>query len=198
MGEELSRRAVVAAGAGAFLLSGAASSQAQTASSQTSSWSPEVLDPIQSELVLNLVVTCSAPERISPDGTASKDGQRGEIWPIIGGKFEGKGIRGTVIPGGGDFPVMRPDGVVIIDALYRLRTDDGVTILIHNKGLAYREPAGGWGTYRLVPVFTAPVGRYDWLNKSIFIANLVETPPSMALAKGPDENDRLIQVFRIF
>lgn len=200
---KFTRRSVVAAGAGAILLSntapaGAVSASAASGRAQTTSgWSSEVFDPIRTELVMNLVVTCSSPERIAP-GTASKDGQRRDIWPIIGGKFEGRNIRGTVVPGGGDFPVMRPDGVVVVDALYRLKTDDGVTIIIHNKGLAYQDGDDGWGTYRLVPVFTAPVGKYDWLNKSIFIANLVKVPPAMALAKGKDENDRLIQVFRIF
>lgn len=154
------------------------------------------LDPIRTELVMNLVVTCSAPERVGPND-ASKDGRRSEIWPIIGGRFEGKDIRGMVVPGGGDFPVTRPDGVDVIDALYRLRTDDGVTILIHNKGLVYPSPPGDWPKFRLVPEFTAPVGKYDWLNKSIFLSTLVETPAALALAKGPNENDRLIQVHRV-
>lgn len=88
------------------------------------------------ELVMKIVVTCASPEAVAPT-SASKDGQRQEIWPILGGRFFGKDIRGTVVAGGGDFPVTRPDGVEVIDALYRLRTDDGVTIIIHNKGLAY-------------------------------------------------------------
>jgi len=152
-----------------------------------------VLDPVRTELVMNLVVTCTKPERpgVSADGP---DGVRDEIWPIIGGRFEGPSIRGTVIPGGGDFPVTRPDGVVIVDALYRLMTDDGAEIIIHNKGMAYSDDK-----YRLVPEFIATKGKYDWLNKSIFLATLVyPAPPSMQLARGPDQNDRLIQVHRVF
>ena len=156
----------------------------------------KVYDPVQTELVFNLVVTCSSPELIGPT-EASKDGSRRDIWPIIGGRFEGKGIRGVVVPGGGDFPLMRPDGVIVIDALYRLKTDDGITIIIHNKGLMYPPVDGAPERYRLVPEFTAPVGKYDWLNKSIFISTLVEVPPEMGLAKGENENDRLIQVFRV-
>jgi hypothetical protein len=157
------------------------------------------LDPIKTELVMNLVVTCGAPQRPNPIGNdASKDGVRSEIWPILGGRFEGPRIRGVVIAGGGDFPVVRPDGVEVIDALYRLKTDDGVTILIHNKGLIYPEMRGEWPKCRLVPEFTAPVGPYDWLNKSIFLSTLVEVPVSMALAHGPAENDRLIQIHRVY
>ena len=148
------------------------------------------------ELVMQLVVTCSSPE---PTGgsTRSKDGERKEVWPIIGGRFEGKGIRGTVVPGGGDFPVVRPDGVEVIDALYRLRTDDGVQIIIHNEGLAYPNDKPGWGRYRLAPTFIAPVGKYDWLNRGIFISTLTEVPKGMELAKGATQNDRLIQVYRV-
>lgn len=153
-------------------------------------------DPIRTELVMNLVVTCSTPETMGPDKN-SKDGIRDDFWPIIGGYFEGPLIKGDVVPGGADYPLERPDGVVVIDAFYRLRTHDGVNILIHNKGLAYPGDASDWGTYRLVPEFTAPRGPYDWLNKSIFLSTLVETPRHMMVAKGPDENDRLIQVHRV-
>ncbi|HEX5787817.1 MAG TPA: DUF3237 domain-containing protein [Woeseiaceae bacterium] len=154
-------------------------------------------DPIRTELVMNLVVTCSTPETMGPNNN-SKDGVREDFWPIVGGYFEGPSIKGDVMPGGADYPLVRPDGVVVIDAFYRLRTHDGTNILIHNKGLAYPGDGSGWGTYRLVPVFTAPQGPYDWLNKSVFLSTLVETPAPMAVAKGPDENDRLIQVHRVF
>jgi hypothetical protein len=193
---ELTRRGLMSAGAGGLALS---LSSAVTAQRAVQPAGMAVLDPIRTELVMNLVVTCSSPEPVAPNGASkgSKDGVRGEIWPIIGGKFEGPSIRGIVVPGGGDFPVTRPDGVEVIDALYRLRTDDGVTILIHNKGLMYREMVGKWPKFRLVPEFTAPVGKYDWLNRSIFLSTLLEVPPAMAVATGPDQNDRLIQVHRV-
>ena len=154
-------------------------------------------DPVKVELVMQLVVTCSAPEKTG-GSEHSKDGKRDEIWPIIGGRFEGKGIRGTVIPGGGDFPVLRPDGVEVVDALYRLKTDDGVQIIIHNVGLTYSGAKPGDERYRLAPQFIAPVGKYDWLNRNIFIATLTDVPKGMEQAKGPAENDRLIQVYRIY
>jgi hypothetical protein len=159
-------------------------------------WDLTPRDAPRLELVMQLVVTCSNPTAIG-GGENSKDGKRTEIWPIIGGRFEGKGIRGTVVPGGGDFPVLRPDGVEVVDALYRLRTDDGVTIIIHNKGLAYPSDKKDDWHYRLSPEFTAPVGKYQWLNSHLFIANLVDVPDSLRLAKGANENDRLIQVYEV-
>jgi hypothetical protein len=168
------------------------------ASAQDANWETTDRDPVKLELVMQLVVTCTEPERIG-GAENSKDGKRTEIWPIVGGKFQGKGIRGTVIAGGGDFPVLRPDGIEVVDALYRLRTDDGVTIIIHNKGLAYPKGKGpdDWH-YRLSPEFIAPQGKYEWLNRNLFIANLVDVPQSMRLAKGSKENDRLIQVYRVY
>ena len=160
-------------------------------------WPMVALDPVKLELVLQLVDTCSNPEKVG-GSLNSKDGKRQEIWPIVGGRFEGKGIRGTVIPGGGDFPVLRPDGVEVVDALYRIRTDDGVTIIIHNVGLTYPGAKPGDERYRLAPQFIAPVGKYDWLNRNVFIATLSDAPKGMQLAKGPNENDRLIQVYRVY
>lgn len=153
-------------------------------------------DPPKFKLVMQLVVTCTDPEPVAATA-ASKDGKRDEIWPIIGGRFLGPGIRGTVIPGGGDFPVTRPDGVEVVDALYRLRTDDGVTLIIHNKGLGYPNRRPDDWYYRLFPEFIAPQGKYEWLNNHLFIATLTQTPKELQLAKGPKENDRLIEVYQI-
>jgi hypothetical protein len=165
-------------------------------------WVAPALDPPRFELVMRIVVTCSSPEPMDPGGAAgkgaSKDGQRSRIWPIIGGRVYGKDFQGTVVPGGGDFPVTRPDGVTVVDALYRLRTDDGTTIIIHNKGLAYPAEGAEPRKYRLVPEFTAPQGKYDWLNKQVFVSTLVvPVPKELQLAKGPNENDRLIEVYRV-
>ena len=94
--------------------------------------------------------------------------------------------------------MVRPDGVVYVDALYRLLTDDGVTIVIHNKGIEYPTPPGKDEIYRLQPEFFAPAGKYEWLNKGLFVATLIyPVSPDLSLAKGPHENDRLIQVFRV-
>jgi hypothetical protein len=185
----MNRRELLMLSAGAVRLRAAA---------VTPAWASPEFDPPRPELVLELVVTCSRPEAPGPE-TLSKDGQRKSIWPIIGGKFVGPDIRGVVVPGGGDFPLVRPDGVTVVDALYRLLTDDGITILIHNKGLSIgpAEP-GSRPRYRLSPEFTAPVGKYDWLNKQIFIANLTtDIPSDRRLARSENENDRLIHVYRL-
>jgi hypothetical protein len=43
------------------------------------------------------------------------------------------------------------------------------------------------------------VGSYDWLNRSIFVATLVfPVPKEMQLAQGADQNDRLIEIYRVY
>ncbi len=105
------------------------------------------------------------------------DGRRQSI-PITGGRFSGDGIRGEVLPGGADYQVVRADGVVAIEAIYMIRTDDGALINVVNKGLINSNVEGGPAAryFRTVPEFVAPIGPYDWLNKHIFISSISTRP----------------------
>ncbi len=59
---------------------------------------------------------------------------------LLDGTVEGPHIKGIVVPNsGGDFPWVRPDGVIDFDARYLLQTDDGANIYFQSRG--YR-----WGT----------------------------------------------------
>src|SRR5438045_8053055 len=49
-------------------------------------------------------------------------------FPIIGGSFEGDRLRGKVLPGGGDWVLRRPDGVLDLDLRITLGPDDGALI----------------------------------------------------------------------
>ena len=112
-------------------------------------------------MIMNINVICSKPESMGPEVNAA-DGIRDVVWPIVGGRFSGPGISGRVLPGGGDFPVTRPDGGVIIDALYRLQTDDGYQIIIHNKGLGPK----GVSVQKLSKSKLAPLMKDLWQNEA--------------------------------
>lgn len=188
------RKAVGLLGAvGLSSVSALVHSQTTNSGARLSATGPsEIYDSIGLELVMNINVICSQPELMGPEDNAA-DGIRDSLWPIVGGRFSGPNISGSVVPGGGDFPVVRPDGVTIIDALYRLKTDDDYQIIIHNKGLGYEN-----GIYRLNPVFNVSGDKYSWLRESTFVANLVfPTPDAHKIPMGAGENDRLIQVFRL-
>jgi hypothetical protein len=103
------------------------------------------------------------------------------VVPISGGTFTGAKLRGTLVPGGADWQYVRSDDVTVVEARYLLRTDDGVLIEVHNRGLRHgpqetmRRLAAGETVdpreyyFRAAPTLTAPVGRYDWLNRSLFL-----------------------------
>src|SRR5215831_10107434 len=108
--------------------------------------------------------------------------------PIKSGTFEGPGIRGTVLEGGADWQVVRSDGVAELHALYLLMTEDGVRIQVENHGMRHgpeevlRRLAAGEPVepseyyFRAAPRFTAPAGRYDWLNRSLFLCTGTRAP----------------------
>lgn len=113
----------------------------------------------------------------TPDGTR-------RIIPILeGGRVEGPLIRGALMGSAADWQLTRADGVTVADATYALRTDDGVVIQIRNRGLRHGPPevmqrlAAGEVVdpadyyFRTVPEFIAPLGRYEWMNRSIFICS---------------------------
>lgn len=96
--------------------------------------------------------------------------------PIVGGTFEGPGLRGTVLPGGADRQLVRRDGSVNLDAVYELQTDDGVIISVRNRVLSRRPkdaPAYIFSSIEL----TAPEGRYGWLNDFVYVGTLNSMQP---------------------
>ena len=102
--------------------------------------------------------------------------------------FEGPRLRGTLMPGGADWQITRDDGVTEVFAHYLLRTDDGVLLEVTNRGIRHAageapQQAGTGGTadpgaqyFRGTPVFRAPAGPYDWLNRSTYVFTGVRTP----------------------
>lgn len=121
------------------------------------------------------------------------DGTR-RIIPIVGGgRVEGPLIQGKLVGNSADWQVTRPDGVTVADALYAIETDDGVIIQIRNKGLRHGPPdvmqrlASGEDVdpaeyyFRTVPEFIAPVGRYEWMNRSIFVCSAARYPLGIKL-----------------
>ncbi|HEY0960884.1 MAG TPA: DUF3237 domain-containing protein [Pseudomonadales bacterium] len=101
----------------------------------------------------------------------SADGERRSI-PITGGSFHGKELNGEVLPGGADYQLTRADGTTFITAVYMIRTDDGALINVVNEGyIVPPDTRGNTATYfRTTPKFTAPNGKYGWLNSTVFVS----------------------------
>lgn len=94
------------------------------------------------------------------------------IVPITGGTFEGPGIKGTIVAGGWDWQLTRVDGCTQIKADYMLKTDDGVVINVINAGALCPPKDGKAVPVRTLPMFEAPLGKYEWLNQTAFIGTL--------------------------
>lgn len=106
---------------------------------------------------------------------------RRRIIPIEGGTFAGPNIKGTVLPGGADWQIVRPDGLSELDTRYALKTDAGELIYIQNAGMRHAPPdvtekllAGqdvdpALVYFRTVPVFETSAPNLQWLTRAIFI-----------------------------
>ncbi|WP_328903409.1 DUF3237 domain-containing protein [Streptomyces sp. NBC_00441] len=103
-----------------------------------------------------------------------------------GGTFHGPRLRGTVLPGGGDWALFRPDGVMALDVRLTLRTDD--------DELLYMTYSGRWVTppdlkadmadpverhridparyyFRTNPLFETGSKRYAWMNDLVCVGS---------------------------
>lgn len=96
------------------------------------------------------------------------------VIPITGGTFQGPNIKGTIIPGGADWQLSDSEsGRTTLEAIYAIRTDDGVNIHVRNVGIiANGKDANGNPTFyfRAAPKFEAPIdSKYAWLNNALFV-----------------------------
>ncbi len=75
---------------------------------------------LRSEFLMQLSADLSDPQVLTdaPHGTR-------RIMYMKRGSFSGPRLTGQVLPGGGDWVPLRPDGVAELDIRLTLRTDDG-------------------------------------------------------------------------
>ena len=122
----------------------------------------------QLEFALQLRVTLG--EAFSINNT--QHGRRTVI-PITGGEFVGPNLKGTIISGGADYQLNGADGRTELEAIYCIKTDDGIYIHVRNRGIiANSKDANGTPSFyfRAAPQFEAPAdSKYGWLNNSLFL-----------------------------
>jgi hypothetical protein len=106
---------------------------------------------------------------------------RRRIVQILGGTFDGPGIRGRVVPGGADWQIIQPDGFSELDTRYTLETDKGQIIYVQNAGIRHAPPEvmkqllAGEAVdpsrvyFRTIPTFETSAPELQWLVRSVFI-----------------------------
>jgi len=113
---------------------------------------------------------------------------------IAGGEVRGARLNGVVLPGGADFQVIRPDGVIALTARYVIRVDSGALIYVENSGLRHGSPdvmerlRRGESVdpslvyFRTAPRFETSAPEYEWLTRHIFVGTAARLPDSVAIS----------------
>jgi hypothetical protein len=109
---------------------------------------------------------------------------RRRLIAITGGALQGPGIAGTVLPGGADSMLIRPDGLVEIDVRSSVQMDDGANVYVENRGMRVApgdeaerlkrgETIGADEIYfRMTLRFETSSEKYRWLTQSIFVGKV--------------------------
>ena len=127
------------------------------------------------EFVMQLDVNISEPYYVgeTPEGFRT-------VIPITGGTFAGPRLKGEIIPGGADYQLSVAHGSITkLEAIYSIRTDDGVYIHVRNRGIitTISDEEGKQQPYfKTSPLFEAPIDSdYTWLNQGVFVCQPTST-----------------------
>jgi hypothetical protein len=131
---------------------------------------------MNSRPLMKVRITAALPQKLGsvPHGIRS-------IVPVTGGDFAGPRLRGAVLPGGGDWLLVRSDGVLELDLRVTLETDDHALIYMTFQGLRHGppdaiaalgraevvDPASYY--FRTLPRFETSVETYAFLNRMITV-----------------------------
>ena len=96
------------------------------------------------------------------------------VIPITGGTFEGPLLKGTILNGGADYQLgNKALNRTELEAIYSIKTDDGVYIHVRNRGIisSGKDEKGNPQFYfRAAPQFeTDSNSKYAWLNNALFV-----------------------------
>ncbi len=132
---------------------------------------------MNTRLLMTLQVEVSGAQKIGPVPHGTR-----LTAPIVSGHFEGPRLKGKVLPGGGDWTLLRGDGVLELDLRVTLETDDGALIHLTSFGLRHGPPeviaALGRGEtvdpasyyFRTTPRFDTGTPKYAFLNRLLAVS----------------------------
>lgn len=126
-------------------------------------------DTPQLEFALQLRVTLGETYSVGE----TQHGRRTVI-PITGGTFEGPLLKGTILNGGADYQLANTAlNRTELEAIYSIKTDDGVYIHVRNRGIicdGKDENGNPTFYFRAAPQFEAPADSpYAWMNNALFV-----------------------------
>jgi hypothetical protein len=108
---------------------------------------------------------------------------RRRIVPLTGGTFAGPELNGTLLPGASaDWQIVLPDGTVLGDIRYTLRTDRSHVLYVRSQGVRHasaevlarlgrgEEVDASEYVFRTSSQIETAAADLDWLNKGVFIS----------------------------
>ncbi len=127
-----------------------------------------------------MTLTLDVPSSVDL-GQTPRGGRK--IAQISGGRFVGERLRGQVHAApGGDWLLLRSDGVLTLDVRITLETDDHALIFMSYQGMRHgpadvierlnrgeRVDSDAY-YFRMAPVFETGHERYSWLNRVLAVA----------------------------
>ncbi|CAD6520413.1 hypothetical protein LMG27952_01303 [Paraburkholderia hiiakae] len=137
---------------------------------------PPALKAVQTRPLFVMRLDVKPIEIVGQTGSALR-----RVGIVPSGTFAGERLSGVVLEGGSDWQTVRGDGSTTLDVRLLLRTDDGTNLLMSYRGVRHGEPevlkrldrgeAVDPASYyfRTNPVFEAPAGEYEWLNRVIAV-----------------------------
>jgi Protein of unknown function (DUF3237) len=132
---------------------------------------------LKTELLFEISVNMEPPQVVG----ATPNGDR-RVRLITGGRFAGPQLQGEVLPGGGDWLLLRPDGARSLDVRLTLRSDDGHLIYAVSRGILdispenYQRVAAGEDIdpaqyyFRTTPLFETAAETLGWLNRVVAVS----------------------------
>lgn len=147
------------------------------------------MSEVKTEFLFDISADLDQEQRVNVGITPHSTRQ---IIYVKGGTFEGPKIRGVVLPGGGDWLTVRPDGAAVLDVRVALRTDDGHIIYMYYRGISVTPPEvrermlkgevvdPSEYYFRTTPVFEVASEKYDWLNRIVAVGTGRRIPTGVA------------------
>jgi hypothetical protein len=102
-----------------------------------------------------------------------------QIYVVKGGTFDGPRVKGQLLPGGGDWGILRPDGFIQLDVRATMRAEDGALIYSWYHGITgdvlkvagrifggEDVPLPEYYSY-ITPQFQTSAPQYEWLNRAV-------------------------------
>ncbi|GAC1327760.1 MAG: DUF3237 domain-containing protein [Beijerinckiaceae bacterium] len=143
---------------------------------------------LELSFVAEISVYVGAPVTVGETGAGLR-----RVVPILGGAVAGPRLGGRILPGGADFQILRPGGVMELEAKYVIEASGGPPIYVVNRGLRHGpaeaveklmrgEPVDPTLIYfRTAPVFETAAPEYTWMTRSLFVCTGMRLPDQVRL-----------------